>query len=354
LTYISSSMPIVVTPSDLSTSMIEGLTTDQNSKASLEEQFSTGNAITVASDTPSGAASILQLQGSVTRANQYAANAADGVGWLTLGNSTASSVLGVLQSLQSTLEGLSGSTLTSDPSTVAATSAQVSRALSQLVDLANTTEEGGQPIFAGTGNATMAYAVTTDTATGAPVATYVGNATAPTRTVAPGTKVPVAVTGPELFGAETVTSGGTTTTNPSALLSADGVLNQTIADLQRLGTAVSTGTGVSAALANVVGPARTTTSLAGAANTSSDLSNLSAALNQAETAAGVLGASQDSVQNFSTQATSSLASIQTELSSVQDTNMAQAITNLQAQQTAYQSALYATSQLSQDSLVKYL
>jgi flagellin-like hook-associated protein FlgL len=34
--------------------------------------------------------------------------------------------------------------------------------------------------------------------------------------------------------------------------------------------------------------------------------------------------------------------------------MAEAITNLQTQQTGYQAALYATSQLSADSLVKYL
>ena len=337
MTSIASSTPIVVTPNDLAATMISGLTSDANNMASLEQQVSTGNALNTASSDPAGAATILQLQGSVTRAGQYSSNAADGVGWLQLANSTASVVVTTLQSVLSTVEGLSGEALTGVASTITSASSEVASALSQLVDLANTTAAGGQPIFAGTGSATRAYGVATDPATGAQYATYVGNASAPTRTVAPGTRVAVAVTGPELFG-PTTSAGGATTPD---LIGQNGLLNTMIANLNAAAADLSSGNkaGASAALGQVTGQ---------------NLSDLNTALSQAETTAGVLGANEVSVESFATQATGAMTSLQGELGAVQDTNMAQALTNLQLQQTAYQSALYATSLLKTDSLAQYL
>lgn len=331
MSMISSGMPVVITPSVLADTMVNGLTTDQASLATTEQQVSTGDAINVASDNPAGAASMLQLQGSVVRANQYAANAADGVGWLSLGNSTVSSVLGVVQSIKSVIEGVSGSSLMSDPSTITSTAAQVQGALNQLLNLANTTEAGGQPIFAGTGNATQAYDANGN---------YVGNSTAPTRTVAPGTKVAVAVTGPTVFGTGATGLLGTGV-GPTGAAVTPGVLKQTYEDLTNAASDLGAGniSGAKALLANVTG---------------ADLTNLATALNNVETAAGTLGANQQAVQGFSTQATASVTALTGQLGAVQDTNMAQALTNLQLQQTAYQEALYATSQLSTDSLVKYL
>ena len=85
-----------------------------------------------------------------------------------------------------------------------------------------------------------------------------------------------------------------------------------------------------------------------------DLQNLNASIQTVENAASTLGASQQAVEQFSSQATDQVTSLQEQLGSVQDINMASAITNLQLQQTAYQAALYATSQLSTDNLAKYL
>lgn len=331
MTSIASATPIMVTPEVLATTMVQGLTTDQTAMATLEEQISTGDAINAPSDNPAGAANLLQLQGALTRANQYAANAQDGVGWLSLGNSTVSSVLDVVQNIKSVIEGVSGSSLMGEPSTITSTADQVQSALSQLLDLANTTEEGGQPIFAGTGSSTAAYDANGN---------YLGNSVAPTRTVAPGTRVAIAVTGPEVFGPANGTSDAFGGVNTS-LLSSGGVLQTLVNDLTSASTDLSAGNraGATAALSQVTG---------------TDLQNLSAALDRVETAAGVLGANQQEVQGFSTQATDTISSLQQELGSVQDTNMAQALTNLQLQQTAYQEALYATSQLSSDSLAKYL
>lgn len=310
MTSIQATNPIVITPNTLASSLDDGLLTDQSNMASLEEQISTGNAINVASDNPSGASQMLQLQSSLTRANQYAANAEDGTGWLTLANSTVSSILSNLQQVESLAESVSGSSLTGEQSTLTSTASQVSAALSEITNLANTTYEGGQPLFAGTGNATQAYDSSGN---------YVGGGSAPTRTVAPGTQVSVSVTGPEIFG-----------TGSSGLLGSGGVLQAIVNDLQ---------TGTSSSLAQL---------------RNTDLPALQSAMNQVESAAGNLGAAQQEMEGFSTQAQNSADALQQQLGNVQSTNMAAAITSLQLQQTAYQEALYATSQLSTDSLVQYL
>ncbi|HWD24780.1 MAG TPA: flagellin [Acidimicrobiales bacterium] len=311
---IASASAIVITPSVLSQSMIDQLTADQGNLAQIEQQVSTGNRIISPSDDPSGASDMLQLQGAVTRANQYAANAADGASRLQLANSTVNSALSTLQSLQSTLNGLTGNLLTGSASVLQGTAQQVTGTLQSLVGLANTSYAGGQPIFAGTGNATEAYDAT---------GTYVGAGSAPTRTVAPGTQVSAGTTGPQVFGTG---STGLLGQVPGSL----GVLAQLVQDLQ---------TGTPASLAAVI---------------STDIPNFNTAITNMEGAAGALGAQQQSMQTFTVQAQQSSTAVEGQLSSIQSVNMAQALTDLQLQNSAYQSALYATSQIDANSLVKYL
>jgi flagellar hook-associated protein 3 FlgL len=308
---ISSSSPIVTSPTVMANSLIQDLSVEQNSMSSLEAQVASGNAIQTASDNPTGAASILQLQSSVTRSQQYVTNAQDGVGWLSTANSTVSSVLSTLQSVQQLVQSVSGVTLSGGSTAINGIASQVTGALNQLLDLANTQYAGGQPIFAGTGNATQAYDSSGN---------YLGSGNAPTRTVAPGTQVAVSITGPEVFGSGT--SGVLSTVSGN-----QGVLSQIVSDLQSGNLTAVTGT---------------------------DLQNLTSAISTVESAAATLGANQQAVEGFSTQATNTQTALQGELSSVQNVNMAEAITNLQLQQTSYQAALYATSQLNQQSLVQYL
>ena len=313
MTSISSMTPIVITPAVLSQSLISGLTTDQGNIATLQEQIATGNQINTASDNPSGAAEMLQLQAATTRANQYSANAKDGVSMLSLAGSTVGSVLTTLESVQSTLTGLSGNLLTGGSTVLNSTAQQVTGALQQLLGLANTTYVG-QPVFAGTGNVTAAYDAQGN---------YIGAGSAPTRTVAPGTQISASITGPSVFGTGTT---GLLSTVPGSL----GVLAQIAADLK---------TGTAASLSNL---------------TSVDIPNLKNAITQVASSAGQLGAQQQSMQGFEAQAQATVTTLEGQLSSVQSVNMAEAMTNLQLQNTAYQAALYATSQITANSLVKYL
>jgi flagellar hook-associated protein 3 FlgL len=310
---LTSSAPVVITPAVETTSMVNELTAEQARMAKLESEISTGHAVITASDDPAQASNILQLQASVTRANQFAANAQDGASWLSLGNSTLSSVMDVLQNVQSAVAGLTGDLLSGTQSAVAGVATVVTGALQQLIDLANT-QYGGQAIFSGTGDPTQAYSTT---------GVYLGAGNAPTRTVAPGTLVSVSVTGPAVFGTGTT---GLLSKVPGNL----GVLAQIAADL-------SSGT-----------PAR----LESAATTG--LGALEAAMSRVAAQAAKLGADEQAMQGFSSQATASATALTEELSNAQDVNIAQAITDLQLQQSSYQAALSVISKVSADSLAQYL
>ena len=320
MSSINATTPIVVTPNLLASTMNAGLLTDQTNLANLQEQIATGNAINAPSDNPAGAANLLQLQAGLTRANQYSANAQDGTGWLTLANSTVSSVMSNLQQVLGLVQGVTGSSLTGQATTFQATAGQVSAALTEITNLANTTYEGNQALFAGTGNPTQAYDQNGN---------YVGGGNAPTRTVAPGTQIPVSVVGPTIFGTGAAGGAGNGLLGNGTSGAPVGVLQQIVNDLTSNPPKLS--------------------SLSG-----SDLTNLQNAISTVESAAGTLGAFQQQVEGFAQQATSSATALTQQLGNVQSTNVAQAITSLQLQQTAYQEALYATSQLSTDSLAKYL
>ncbi|MGH9088507.1 MAG: flagellin [Acidimicrobiales bacterium] len=306
---ISTSVPVVVTPNVLATSMISNLTADQSALAKIENQVATGRAVNLPSDNPAQAANILQLQSGVTRANQYATNAQDGLSWLSLASSTVGSALDVLNQVESAVQSITGDQTSGNASAVAGLTNVVTGAIHQLRNLANT-QYAGQAIFSGTGTPAQAYNST---------GTYVGGANPPTRTVAPGARVAVSVTGPSIFGS-----------GPTGLLGATGVLSRILTDLK-------TGT---------------TASLQKAATT--ELGNLQSAMASVRSKAGQLGADQQAMQGFANQATASATALQQELGNAQDVNLAQALTNLQMQQTSYQAALYITSQLKTDSLVNYL
>lgn len=308
--------PVVTTPSVLSGSIVNDLSDDQSAIAALENEIATGYSVSVASDNPAQAANILQLQAGVTRAHKYATNAQDGVSWLSLANSTVGSVLTVLNQVESAVEALSGYETSGNAAAVSGVGTVVTNARSELIDLANT-QYAGQAIFSGTGTPTQAYDATGN---------YVGAGTAPTRTVAPSSTVPISVTGLAIFG----TTKPTATPPSTGLLGPQGLLAQ-------MATLLAKGT---------------TTSITKVAETL--LGTLQSAMSNVQSQAGKLGADQQAMEGFSSQATASATALQQELGAAQDVTMAQALTNLQLQENSYQSALYVTSQLDGLSLVNYL
>jgi flagellar hook-associated protein 3 FlgL len=309
VTDVMGSGAISYTPTIIANQLISGLNADQTQQATLEQQLSTGDMINQPSDNPAGAADLLQLNATLARNQQYAANATDGSGWLSLGNSTMNQIMSALQTAQQTVLSVSGANLAGEPGALQGLAAQVSSVRQELINLANTTY-GGQAIFSGTGNVTQAYDQNGN---------YVGGGSSPTRTVAPGVQVAVGVTGDQVFGSGT-----------SGLLGSTGILAQIAQDLQ---------TGTPASLSNVE---------------NGDAQTLSAAISQVSVQAAEMGANYQRMQAFAQQATSTQQVLQGQISGMDSTNVAQVSTQLTQSQQAYQSALWATSQLSQESLVQVL
>ena len=300
---------ISYTPSVIRDQLLQDLSTDQSQQSTLEQQLASGDVVNSPSDDPAAAASLMQLNSGLARSKQYVSNANDGIGWLGLGNSTLSSVVSSLQQAQQQMNALSGESLSGQQAAIAGTTAQLQSTLQQVMSLANTTY-GGQALFSGTGNVSQAYDSSGN---------YVGGGSAPTRTVAPGVTVPVSLTGPQVFG-----------TGVTGLLGSSGVLQTLIND-------VSTGTSAS------LQKAMTT-----------DLSNLTDAIQGVTNQAAVLGADYQRMQGFANQASSAQTALETQISSEDSVNVAQASTQLSQDQLTYQTGLWATSQIEQHSLVNYL
>lgn len=315
---------LVPTPTTVAQSLVGAINNNESQQAQLEEEISSGYTVNQPSDNPALAAQIITLNSGLSRAQQYVANANDAEGWLNQGNSTVNEVLSTLQSIQSAVESVSGEALTGQATATQAIAAQVQSGLQQLLGLANTTYDG-QSIFAGTG----AQAYSSDGA-------YLGSGTSPTRTVAPGVTVSVAVSGTTIFGdgndANPPNSGSGSGTTWNILGTGSGgtqvgVLQQIVNDLQNGNLSAATG---------------------------QDLQDLQSAITQVEGAAGQLGADYQNIESFTSQATDTQQALQTEIGNAQDVDLAQATTQLTEAQQSYQAALWATAQTEQESLVQFL
>lgn len=291
-----------ITPGIISDQMTAVLDTNQVAIAHLQEQISSGQAITRPSDDPVGVVASMTTQAALARGQQYQSNAQDGLGWLGTANTALSSAVTQLYQIRNIA--LQAGSNSSQPSTYADLAQQVSGIREELMSLANTTYLN-RPVFAGTASTTQAY----DSA-----GNYLGSGAAPTRTVAPGTSLPVSITAP--FG-----------TGASPVFAA---VDKVMADLQ---------TGTPASIANL---------------TAGDLGTLDTAINALSSAAGQVGESYQQMQYMSEQAVAAQQTLSTRLAGIQDVNLAKAVTDLQMQQNSYQAALWATSKVVQPSLADFL
>jgi flagellar hook-associated protein 3 FlgL len=262
----------------------------------------------------------MTLGASVARAQQYVSNANNGLGWLQEGVSTVNQAISVLQGVAQAVESISGSALSGQQAAITGIADQINSAEQQLAGLANA-QYDGQYIFSGTSSQAPF-----DSA-----GSYIGGSAVPTRTVAPGTQVQIAITGDQVFGSSSSTTPPITGSNlqssaASGLLGTNGLLAQ-------ISGALNAG------------------NLSGA---QSLLSPVQSFLGKMENAAAQLGAAYQNMQAFSEQATATQQALQDQLGAVQNVNLPQVSTQLAEAQQAYQQALWATAQTAQTSLANFL
>lgn len=277
-----------------------GLQTNLDRLGTLQQQLSSGRAISQPSDSPVGTVSALQLRSTISENAQWSRNAQDGLGWLgTIDSALSSARTSVLRVRDLTLQGLNGGA--SSPQALNAIATEVDQLRNSLIGDANTSYLG-RPVFGGTTTGKTAY----DSA-----GNYLGDANPVSRTVGANQQVRVESTGPEVFG-----------TGSGGLFQ---VLSTISSDLRNNPSALS-----------------------------ADLATLDSASNTMMTAAADVGSRYQRVDQMRQAADDRQVTLKSTLSGIEDIDLPKAMMDLQMQQVAYQSALGATAKAIQPSLLDFL
>ena len=148
---------------------VNTMLTQQEQLSETENQVSSGNAINVASDNPTGAAQIVGLNHILAENTEYTSNMTSANTRLSTETSTLTTVSNLLNSVNDVgLSAINGSLSSSDLSNMAT---ELTQYRNQLLQLANTTDANGEALFAGTSSTTTPFV--TNSSTGA--VSYAGN-----------------------------------------------------------------------------------------------------------------------------------------------------------------------------------
>lgn len=267
--------------------------------AQLNTQISSNKRIQKPSDDPIGTGSSLQYQADLGRNAQIGKNINDAKGWLSIADSTLTTVVEQIQHIRDLAVQAQNGAM--GPTELAALGTEIDNTRQTLLTLANT-KYGTRSIFAGT-SAGAAY----DAA-----GTYIGRSAGVDRTIAPGVRVQVNVNGDDVFGL----AGNDLFT-----------LVSNLANDVRAGNSAAIGT---------------------------EIGGLDARLQTVQTRQGEIGARAERVDTMKTRNDDTATSLSQGLSSVEDVDMPKAIMDMQLQQFTYQAALATTAKIIQPSLVDFL
>ena len=290
-----------VTAANSNTTTIANIAAASNRLAALQNEMSSGAAISRPSDNPDGTVQAMQLQGQLARNTQYGTNANDGLAWLSTADSAYSQSVTVLQQAR-TLVVQALNTGAGDASSATAIADQINGLRNTLLSIANTSYNG-RPVFGGTTASGSAYDANGN---------YVGDSGSVTRQISSQSTVSVSAVGTSVFG--------------------------------------SAGSDAFTLLANIASTLQTNpTSL-----NSSTLSQIDAAISTVSGAQSQEAASYKQVQAAQTTQTTTGTALQTQLSGIEQADMASVAIALSSANLSYQAALQTTASIRQMSLLNFL
>lgn len=280
---------------------ISNIESAQSNLAKLQQQLSSGNQITTPSDDPTGTVTALRTRGELSRAAQYTNNSSDAVAWLSTADTAYSQSISTLQDARSVvLQALNSGT--ADPTSNAALASKLDGLRNQLLQQANA-NYNGRPVFGGTTANGSAFAAD---------GSYVGDTGQVTRLVGANNSVTVSAVGTDVFG-----SGST----------------NVFTMLQNMSTAIAAGN---------------------TAGLSTSLSDIDTSLSRLSSAQSVEGAAYSQVQLAQTAGTTKTTALKTELSGIEDADLADLAVQVTTANTTYQAALQTTASIGQLSLLDFL
>lgn len=312
-----------VTTAGQTQAIIARLLDSQSKLAEAQDRASSGIKVGRMSDDPTAASTIVRDSGALRGIAQYTRNAQ---GVTTSLNAEDSAVQQLNDLLTRAKEiGVEANTSTASPTARSAAAAEVQQLLSQAVSVANT-KVGNDYLFGGTNS------------DGRPPFDAAATTFVPSDTAAGGTSVPRYPTGVRSID---VGAGGQTL---------DGAHDGTSVFLGYTNGAPDGTRGVLPALRQLA------QALSGADTTqiAPAMSTLDDAFDQVQVRVGELGARQNQTDAVTTGLTALQTTLTQQKSGLSEVNMEQAITEMLARQTAYQSAMLASSKVMGLSLTEYL
>jgi flagellar hook-associated protein 3 FlgL len=200
------------------TQFLAALNSLESNISQTQNQISTGQAFTTASQNPVAAGSVNNLNQALSQNQQYQANANSAQTSLSTEDNALSQVQTQLQTLRGlALQANSGG---STPQTLQAIATQAVQIQNTLLSLANTQDGNGQYIFSGYSTQSQPFA---QTATGA---TYQGDQGTPLVQIAAGQTVAAGDNGNTVFN-QIKTGNGTFVVTPNAQNTGTGVVGAT-------------------------------------------------------------------------------------------------------------------------------
>ncbi len=294
-----------ITNQQLLLSSQRNLQASRTQLARLQEQVSSGKAVSRPSDDPSATASIMHMRSEQRAVQQYGTNIADGLAWLATVDSALSGSENLLrQARDLTVRGANSGVMT--PASREAIATQLEGVRADLLQQANTTYLG-RSVFAGTSDAGVAF----DTSDPTDPYAYTG---------APGAQVSRRINDTE-----------------SVVVDADG--------------AAAFGTGSSSLFALIDG---IVADLRAGADVSGRITELDGHRDSITTQHALIGARYARMEQAQETNLSQSTSLETQRSGIEDVDPAKAIIDLRAQELTYKTALAVTARALQPTLLDYL
>jgi len=296
-------MSIRITSNQIAYGSAQNIAATKARLAVLEQESSTGVALTKPSDDPAGVAQSLQVRAQQAANTQYGANIDDGLSWLsTVDSSLTSSEDLVRQAIDLTTQGANSGTMTAASADAIAT--QLDGVKADLVAQANT-KYLGRSVFAGNSDAATAFDPSTYAYSG------VSGSTVQRR----------------INASETVTVSG------------DG--------------AAAFGTGSSSVFAAIDSVSAALRS-GDSAGVTSGLTTLQNALTTMTAAHATVGANYAHLTAAKTDNSSTTVALETQRSGIEDIDTTQVLLDLKTQENAYQASLQVTASVIQPTLMSFL
>ena len=273
-----------------------------------QSELATGSKILRPSDDPTGARRSMSLSSAVRGQEQFLRNASDARGWVENADTQLGSAANRLARARELVVGAASNP---EPEERTAVATELREIAEEIAGIANT-EHQGRPLF---GGYTDGAAVEFDDATQTWVANGGGDEV--TRRVSDTELVRVNTTAQEWMGFDADGTGG------------DDLLSY----LEQLATVVEQGS---------------------SEEISAELGNLDARTEQLNAARSQIGAATNRINSAVDRAESLRLTLRTELSDVEDVDVAEGIMELQVQQVGYEATLQALSQALPPSLMAFM